>query len=251
MSNLKELRINQEGILPSFDKNIYNYYLTINENIDSLDIEAIPENSNSKIEIIGNNNLNDGENTVLIKVISDSEETVYNIQVVKTQNIELSNCNLEVMAIESGLFEPAFDSNITEYQLEVSNNITSLNIFAVPENENAKIEISGTNNLEVGDNLIEIIVTSQDEKMQKKYSVHAYRKTKRETKEDEEVKKDNDEKVQELLYENNSEYNIQKTKLVSTQQKINKNTLKLGILLSIVFVVLIIVALLKSKKIKN
>ena len=29
MSNLKNLRINQEGILPSFDKEIHDYYLTI------------------------------------------------------------------------------------------------------------------------------------------------------------------------------------------------------------------------------
>ena len=34
MSKLKELRINMEGILPSFDKDIYEYYLMVSENIN-------------------------------------------------------------------------------------------------------------------------------------------------------------------------------------------------------------------------
>lgn len=248
MSNLKELRINQEGILPSFDKDIYDYYLTINEDIDSLQIEAIPENPSSKIEIIGNNKLNEDENTISIKVILDGEETVYTIKVVKTKNIELSNCNLEVLAIENELFEPAFDSNITDYKLEVPNNITSLNVFAVPESENSKIEISGINELEVGDNLVEIIVTSPNQKMKKKYSLHVYRKTRKETNEDEETQKENNEKVQELLSETNNEYNVEKTKLEVTQYKSNNNVIEIGILFSILFVLLIILALFKSKK---
>ena len=248
MNNLNKLRINQEGILPSFDKDIYDYYLTINEDIDSLEIEAIPENSNSKIEIVGNENLNEGENTIFIKVISDSEETVYTIQVVKTQNIELYNCNLEVLEIENVLFEPAFDSNITDYKLEVSNEISSLNVFAVPENENSIVEISGSNKLDVGNNLIEIIVSSQNQKMKKKYSLHVYRKTRKESNEYEEIQKENNEKVQELLSEGSNEYNVEKTKLILTQYKSNNNVIEIGILFSILFVLLIIVALFKSKK---
>lgn len=248
MNNLNKLRINQEGILPSFDKDIYDYYLTINEDIDSLEIEAIPENLNSKIEIVGNENLNEGENTIFIKVISDSEETVYTIQVVKTQNIELYNCNLEVLEIENGLFEPAFDSNITDYKLEVSNEISSLNVFAVPENENSIVEISGSNKLDVGNNLIEIIVSSQNQKMKKKYSLHVYRKTRKESNEYEEIQKENNEKVQELLSEGSNEYNVEKTKLILTQYKSNNNVIEIGILFSILFVLLIIVALFKSKK---
>lgn len=78
MGNLKSLRINQEGILPSFDKEIYDYYLTINESINNLQIEAIPENINSKIEIIGNGNFKEGENLIKI-IVKEESEDVYNI----------------------------------------------------------------------------------------------------------------------------------------------------------------------------
>lgn len=253
MNNLKELRINQEGILPSFNKDIYDYYLTINEDVDNLQIEAIPENPDSKIEIVGNNNFIEGENTIVIKVINDNEETNYNINVVKTENIEMSNCNLEIFAIENYLFEPAFDTNITEYKLEVPNDITNLNIFAVPEVESAKIEINGSNNLNVGDNLIEIIVTAQDKKTKKIYTIFVYRKTKKETNDYEEIKKINDEKVQELLNENDLdyEYNTEKTNLELTQYKSNSKVIEMGILISIIIILLIIVILLISKKSKK
>lgn len=142
MGLLKELRINMEGMLPSFEKDIYDYYLNIDNSVNNLDIEAVPEDSNSKIEILGDDNFNEGENLIKIIVTENVGENVYNIHVNKTNDINLSNSNLEILAIEGGLLDPPFNSNITEYSLEVDNNIKNLNILAVPENENARIEVS-------------------------------------------------------------------------------------------------------------
>lgn len=139
---LKELRINQEGILPSFEPDITEYYLTVSEEINKIDVEAIPENSNSKVEIIGNDNLQIGENLITVNVIEEKENLNYNIHVLKTNNYKSSNNNLEILSIENGLLEPPFDSNITEYKLEVPYDVKNLNVWAVPENENAVIEIS-------------------------------------------------------------------------------------------------------------
>lgn len=139
---LKELRINQEGILPSFEPDITEYYLTVSEEINKIDVEAIPENSNSKVEIIGNDNLQIGENLITVNVIGEKENLNYNIHVLKTNNYKSSNNNLEILSIENGLLEPPFDSNITEYKLEVPYDVKNLNVWAVPENENAVIEIS-------------------------------------------------------------------------------------------------------------
>lgn len=139
---LKELRINQEGILPSFEPDITEYYLTVSEEINKIDVEAIPENSNSKVEIIGNDNLRIGENLITVNVIGEKENLNYNIHVLKTNNYKSSNNNLEILSIENGLLEPPFDSNITEYKLEVPYDVKNLNVWAVPENENAVIEIS-------------------------------------------------------------------------------------------------------------
>lgn len=137
---LKNLRINHEGILPSFSPDIKEYYLTVSENINKIDVEAIPENPNLKVEITGNDNLKIGENLITINVTGEDE--IYNIHVLKTDNYENLNNNLEVLSIENGLLDPPFDSNITEYKLEVMYDVKNLNILAVPENEDAIIEIS-------------------------------------------------------------------------------------------------------------
>lgn len=141
MSKLEELRVNQEGILPSFDKDIYEYYLTVPEEITKIDIEAIPEKLDSQIEIVGNTNLVNGENIITIKVIDENSILNYNINVIKTNNYETANNNLEILSIEGGLLEPPFDSSITEYKMEVLNEVKNLNILAIPENENAQIEV--------------------------------------------------------------------------------------------------------------
>ena len=67
-----------------FDKNINNYNITVPNEVEKLDIKATPSNSDSKVEIIGNENLKEGHNTVLIKV-TDKEGFVkyYTIDVVK------------------------------------------------------------------------------------------------------------------------------------------------------------------------
>lgn len=80
-----------------------------------------------------------------IELIDNSEDVVYKMRKVPKVNEEEENVstNLEVLAIEDELLEPAFDSNITEYKLDVSYDTKNLNIFAVPQDENSKLEIKG------------------------------------------------------------------------------------------------------------
>lgn len=251
MGELKELRVNQEGMLPSFSKEIYDYYLTINENISSLDIEAIPEDNNAIVEIIGNNDIKLGENLISIKIITEEAEAIYNIQVLKTNNIETYNCNLEMLAVQEEFLNPAFDSNVTNYEIEVSNDVTNLNILAIPEDEEAQVEIKGANQLRLGNNTIEIVVTSQDNSTQKIYRIEAYKRTIKETNEYNQMQEESYEKAQELLVETSvgNEYDTEKLNLV-TEYKSNNEIIKMGILLSILFVIVILVVL-KNNKINN
>lgn len=71
-ANLKTLEVENFSIYPDFKRNIYNYNLTINKDIKKLNITAKPENEKSKIEIIGNENLKEGDN--FIKVIVTAED---------------------------------------------------------------------------------------------------------------------------------------------------------------------------------
>ena len=92
---------------------------------------VIAENSNSTITITGNDNLKTGLNTINISVKSEdkTKETNYKIYVTKTSNIENANANLENLAVEHGSLIPEFNTNVTNYKVEVSNNIENVNVL--------------------------------------------------------------------------------------------------------------------------
>lgn len=177
-AKLQVLRLDKEGLTPNFEKDIFDYYLTVKNDVNNLEILAIGENPNSNIEIKGNLNLKEGVIPITIEITSEdgTQKNVYTINVTKTANIELANTNLEILAIQNVLLNPPFDLNSTHYVAEVSNDTINLNIFAVPENENAVVQIVGNNELQIGNNLIKIVVTAQNGISKKVYIVDVYRR---------------------------------------------------------------------------
>lgn len=177
-ADLKSLRVDIEGIVPTFAQDVKQYYLNIRNTINNVDVLAVAENPKSSIEITGNTNLKDGLNVISIKVVSEdkTQENIYNINVTKTANLDTANTNLETLAIENVLLNPPFDNTITHYDIEISNSTTQLNILAVPENENASTSISGNNDLKEGNNQIVISVTASNGFTKKDFIINAYKR---------------------------------------------------------------------------
>lgn len=180
--NLKELHLNIEGISPSFNKDTTEYYLVISNLINDIDVDASAEDASAKISITGNKDLKLGNNKIEIIVTSADGKTskTYVINVSKTEDKNLGNSNLENLAIENVNIIPEFSSDILSYFAEVESDIESLNILAVPQNENAKAQISGNDNLQFGDNIVEVKVIAEDGITTKKYSILVHRKTQEE-----------------------------------------------------------------------
>ncbi len=111
---------------------------------------------------------------------------------------EYSDTNLETLAIEDTLLYPAFDNDVTEYEAEVSNSTTSLNILAIPENENASVEIVWDNDLKEGDNLITINVTAKDGVTKKVYEINVYKRNEEEEAIYEQEQEENQKKLEEI-----------------------------------------------------
>lgn len=177
-ANLQSLRLDIEGITPQFNEQNYEYYLTIPNDITDIDVLAISKNPNASVEISGNKGLKQGLNTITISVTSEdkTKRNEYKIQVTKTANLELANTNLETLAIENALLNPPFDNIETKYKTEVSNKIEKLNILAIPQNEKAKVQIIGGDNLKVGKNIIEITVTAANGITKRKYQIEVYKR---------------------------------------------------------------------------
>ena len=182
-TQLKSLRLNVEGIVPDFETDIYDYSLTLPEQLKEIkDIEVLPiaENENAKIEVSGNKNLKDGLNIINVVVTNQEKRQEYKIKVTKTQNLEMANTNLENLAIEYAILSPEFNYQITRYNTQVANEINQLNILAIPENEQGKVEILGNNNLNEGNNKIEIKVTAPNGFTQRIYEINVYKRNKQE-----------------------------------------------------------------------
>lgn len=84
-TDLKELTVTNGTLSPNFDPNVLEYNVKVDGKTDKLDIKAIAKDTDSKVEIIGNDNLKEGNNTVLVKVTDKNGFTKY-----YTMNVEKS-----------------------------------------------------------------------------------------------------------------------------------------------------------------
>ena len=177
-ANLDIMRLGYEGINPDFDKNIEEYYLVVGENVNNIDVTAIPENREASVEITGNKNLVSGINKIEITVTSQdkSKTKKYVINVTKTDNAESANSDLTVLAVENYSLTPEFSSNITNYSIEIPNNINEVNILAVPNNIDSTVKVVGNDNLKFGENNIEITVIAPNGITQKTYNLRVYKR---------------------------------------------------------------------------
>jgi len=92
-ANLAKLEVEGYTISPSFNKNTYNYTLNgiVPKDIENLIVNAIAEDSDSKVTITGNENLKEGTNTITVTVTSkDGVKKAYTITVNKelTENLD-------------------------------------------------------------------------------------------------------------------------------------------------------------------
>lgn len=199
-SKLDVMRFNQEGITPVFSPEITEYYF-LTDSLNSLEVTAIPQNSKSEVNITGNTNFKEGLNTINIEVISPDKtsKTEYKIFLTKTNNLEYANANLETLAIENVTLEPEFSNDVYQYNATVSNTTNDLNILAIPEKQNASVQITGGKNLEYGNNEIIINVIAENGYTKKEYNVVVYKRNEEEQKIADEEKQINVEKLSAIL----------------------------------------------------
>ena len=198
-ARLQALRLDREGLTPNFDKDVREYYLTLSNDVQDVEVLAITENPKAIVEIRGNTGLQEGLSDITIHVISEDkvQNNNYIIHVTKTANLELANTNLEMLAIENVLLEPPFAISETNYKAEISHNTESIHLLAVPENEQANVQVTGKENLKEGHNLVNILVTAPNGFTKKNYRIDVYRRNWQEEEMYQEQQQENKNKLEE------------------------------------------------------
>lgn len=170
---LKELKSNIGELNPKFDYLTVDYSIVVPEEIENIEITAIPEEKTSKVEISGNENLVLGLNTIKIDVTAeDGTSRTYTIRVTKG-NVQKANTNLKSLVIENYELIPEFSNSVTEYILPIEKDVKSLQVDAIPESDKATVKITGQENISGNDELISVLVTAEDGITKKQYNIIA------------------------------------------------------------------------------
>lgn len=162
-SALSALSIEEGTISPEFSKDVKEYALTVPNEITTVNITATPEDGKATVEVEGNTELKEGENTVTVKVTAEDKSTTnYIIKVTRSraklslQSLVIKYENQEGQVIEIPL-NPEFKFDVTEYSLQdLEYWVNKLDIEATANLEGATIDIQGADNLQTGENTITI-----------------------------------------------------------------------------------------------
>lgn len=171
-SNLKSLAISQGSI--SFNKNTTKYNVSVGSDVSSIKVTATLEDGKANFASgLGSRtvNLNYGNNAIVVKVIAENGSTKsYTINVNRRDDRSTNN-DLKSLTVSSG--EIVFNKETLEYNLSVYYDVTKIEVKAVAEDSKAKVVVDNPE-LVVGDNVITISVTSENEVV-KTYKINVRR----------------------------------------------------------------------------
>lgn len=117
-----------------------------------------------KNEVVVTNTSEDGKNTTEYKFLVYRGPTTDNSSFLKS------------LAIDGFAINEKFDKNVLDYTAITDYEHETLNIIATAEDENAKVEVKGNENLKIGENVVTITVTSSETKDIKIYNITVTRK---------------------------------------------------------------------------
>lgn len=158
-NNLADLRVVDYQISPEFKKTTTLYNLTVGNDVNSIVIEAIPEYKTSTVSGDGLQLLVVGENQFVIEVVSESgQKKVYTLIVTKEGS---SNNKVRDLIVNNGTMTPTYDPDTYEYDVLVEYEEDSLDLTVILESDKASYQIMD-NQLEVGNNQVQVIVTAEN-----------------------------------------------------------------------------------------
>lgn len=101
-ADLKNISIKGITLTPNFSSDVYEYKVDVDGNVSNLEIETEYDNTNVSIDIVGNENLQEGENVITLLVYNEKtkQNSTYQIIVNKAANIKIEEENTVNNAIE-------------------------------------------------------------------------------------------------------------------------------------------------------
>jgi hypothetical protein len=170
-SYLKRLEIKGYELYPSFNKFVNEYFLPIPSEVTELEVEALPEIEDHKVEVSGNTNLTreTGTITIVSHPKKGGTKTTYKVNVSKQKSNGLYLTEFKVSNGEKDAegnkryFEinPDLNKDAFKYDVAISmvDEIKPIDFELKTSIEGATVEVIGNENLKEGINNITILLT--------------------------------------------------------------------------------------------
>ena len=156
-ANIKALNISDGKLTPDFDKNITEYYTEVDLSVSKITTRVTLSDEKATVTVSGNKNLKEGKNTIELTVTAENgTQKKYYIYATRKEDTEKTNTKLNKLEINGYDMSPSFNPEILEYKVVLTEDIEKLEINVTTENENAKVEITGNDDLKGENNEIKI-----------------------------------------------------------------------------------------------
>lgn len=127
------------------------------------------EDNSAKDEKLNNENIENTTNEVTNQTANE---------LVQETTAQEKNGDLKKLEVPGYILSPLFSPNIYEYRLNVSDDVTNLDIKTEPANNNIQIEIAGNKDLKEGENVITIMCYNKENQKNTTYQIIAEKKSK-------------------------------------------------------------------------
>ncbi|WP_342480937.1 cadherin-like beta sandwich domain-containing protein [Paenibacillus sp. FSL L8-0340] len=177
-SSLTDLTVSSargtEALNPQFSAEVFKYFLPVPYEVDRVELDAAKGDMDARITVNGVTadspmpiSLVEGLNIVNLKVTAQDgkTETVYKVEI--TRQSRSSDATLGSIGVDVGALDPAFDPAVSDYTVEVGNDVNSIVLSPIVADGKAKSQITGRDGASLdhlieGDNVFDIQVTAED-----------------------------------------------------------------------------------------
>lgn len=163
-NKLSSLKVSPKDI--DFNSNKTNYTIVVDNDVDEVKITAKASDSSAKVTGTGTKSLNVYENKFNVVVTAENgSKRTYTITVKRkdkdgNDHVLSSNTKLKDLTVDG--YNVAFDDSKDTFTLKVPKEVESIKVNATPDSSAAKVEITGYENLEAGENTVSIKVTAEN-----------------------------------------------------------------------------------------
>ena len=180
-ATLKKLGIKPDKYdFSGFKKDKTQYSVQVPKDVEEIEIYAEATSSKAKVVGTGKAQLKTGKNNLVVQVAAENGTTqTYTIEVTRgdaeatatTSDSKKNEFGLSSLDISGLTLSPSFKTGTYEYKVDLTEDLSSLDINAIATDDDTTVEILGNEELALGENTITILVRNEKEDKTATYQI--------------------------------------------------------------------------------